>query len=89
MVAGLDSNVSRLSGTPLLLVDPAVLDANLEAMQTRCDAAGVALRPHVKGHKCAWIAARQVAAGRDRPGGRDARGGGRAARRRASAATCC
>ena len=49
--------------TPALVVDPVVLDANLSAMQARCDAAGVALRPHVKGHKCAWIAARQLRAG--------------------------
>ena len=46
--------------TPALVVDPTVLDRNLAAMQARCDAAGVALRPHVKGHKCAWIAARQL-----------------------------
>jgi D-serine deaminase-like pyridoxal phosphate-dependent protein len=32
-------------------------------MQRRCDAAGVALRPHVKGHRCAWIADRQRRAG--------------------------
>jgi D-serine deaminase-like pyridoxal phosphate-dependent protein len=32
-------------------------------MQAAADEAGVALRPHVKGHKCAWIAARQVRAG--------------------------
>ena len=49
--------------TPALVVDAAVLDANLAAMQRRCDAAGVALRPHVKGHKCAWIAARQLERG--------------------------
>lgn len=49
--------------TPALVVDPAVLDANLAVMQDRCDAAGVALRPHVKGHKCAWIAARQLERG--------------------------
>ncbi len=55
--------MARPTGTPLLLVDAAVLDANLEAMQARCAAAGAALRPHVKGHKCAWIAARQLAAG--------------------------
>jgi D-serine deaminase-like pyridoxal phosphate-dependent protein len=32
-------------------------------MQAAADEAGVALRPHVKGHKCAWIAARQLRAG--------------------------
>lgn len=32
-------------------------------MQRSCDAAGVALRPHVKGHRSAWIAGRQLEAG--------------------------
>src|SRR5690349_4032359 len=49
--------------TPALVVDRAALDANLAAMQQQCAAASVALRPHVKGHKCAWIAARQLRAG--------------------------
>ena len=47
------------AATPALVVDAHALDANLARMQARCDGAGVALRPHVKGHKCAWIAARQ------------------------------
>lgn len=49
--------------TPCLVVDPVALGANLELMQSRCSSAGVALRPHVKGHKCAWVAARQAAHG--------------------------
>jgi D-serine deaminase-like pyridoxal phosphate-dependent protein len=49
--------------TPALVVDRDLLDANLAAMQSRADAAGVALRPHVKGHKSPWIAARQLRAG--------------------------
>ncbi|HWT93262.1 MAG TPA: alanine racemase, partial [Solirubrobacteraceae bacterium] len=52
-----------LPPTPALVVDPAALDANLAAMQARADAAGLRLRPHVKGHKSAWIAGRQLAAG--------------------------
>lgn len=32
-------------------------------MQERCRAAGVALRPHVKHHRSAWLAARQLQAG--------------------------
>lgn len=52
-----------LPPTPALVVDPDVLDANLAAMQARADAAGVRLRPHVKGHKSAWIAGRQLAGG--------------------------
>ena len=46
--------------TPYLCVDREQLDRNLAAMQARCDAAGVRLRPHAKGHRSAWIAARQV-----------------------------
>jgi D-serine deaminase-like pyridoxal phosphate-dependent protein len=49
--------------TPALVVDRDLLDANLAAMQSRAGAAGVALRPHVKGHKSPWIAARQLRAG--------------------------
>lgn len=49
--------------TPALLVDLDVLDANLRAMQARCDRLGVALRPHVKTHKCVEIGRLQVEAG--------------------------
>lgn len=41
--------------TPALLVDLEVLGRNLASMQARCDALGVALRPHVKTHKCVEI----------------------------------
>jgi D-serine deaminase-like pyridoxal phosphate-dependent protein len=41
--------------TPALLVDLDVLERNLTRMQRRCDALGVALRPHVKTHKCIEI----------------------------------
>lgn len=41
--------------TPALLVDLDVLERNLSRMQTRCDELGVALRPHVKTHKCLEI----------------------------------
>ena len=49
--------------TPALLVDRARLQSNLDAMQARADAQGVALRPHVKTHKCVEIARLQVARG--------------------------
>ena len=45
--------------TPALLVDLDVLERNLAAMQARCDALGVALRPHVKTHKCIEIGSMQ------------------------------
>lgn len=41
--------------TPALLVDLEVLGRNLASMQARCDGLGVALRPHVKTHKCVEI----------------------------------
>jgi D-serine deaminase-like pyridoxal phosphate-dependent protein len=49
--------------TPALLVDRARLQSNLDAMQARADTHGVALRPHVKTHKCPEIARLQVARG--------------------------
>lgn len=49
--------------TPALVVDRAALEANLDAMQTRCAAAGVRLRPHGKMHKCSTLGRLQVARG--------------------------
>ncbi len=49
--------------TPYLCVDREQLDRNLAAMQARCDEADVRLRPHAKGHRSAWIAARQMQLG--------------------------
>ena len=49
--------------TPALLVDRARLQSNLDAMQARAEAQGVALRPHVKTHKCVEIARLQAARG--------------------------
>ena len=51
------------SSTPALVVRRAALERNLLAMQTRCDAAGVALRAHGKMHKCPALARRQVELG--------------------------
>ena len=47
--------------TPALLVDAAVLDANLRAMTEALP--GPRLRPHVKAHKCTSLAKRQAALG--------------------------
>lgn len=49
--------------TPFLMLDLAALEANIAAMAEHCARAGIALRPHVKTHKCAEIARRQMAAG--------------------------
>ncbi len=45
--------------TPYLEINTPRLLRNLEQMQHKADAAGVALRPHIKTHKSVWIAAQQ------------------------------
>ena len=49
--------------TPALLVDIEILDRNIATMRKSSKALGVAVRPHVKTHKCVEIAQRAVAAG--------------------------
>jgi len=49
--------------TPALVLDLDVLDANLTAMAAKAERLQVALRPHVKTHKCIEIAERQRALG--------------------------
>jgi D-serine deaminase-like pyridoxal phosphate-dependent protein len=49
--------------TPALIVELDALDRNIARMAERAAAAGVALRPHAKTHKCAAIARRQIEAG--------------------------
>lgn len=50
-------------GTPSLLIDLDVFDANLQAMADLVSVRGVRLRPHAKAHKTSAIARRQVALG--------------------------
>jgi D-serine deaminase-like pyridoxal phosphate-dependent protein len=49
--------------TPALLLDLDRLEANLHRMATRARRLGVALRPHIKTHKCVEVAQRQRALG--------------------------
>lgn len=49
--------------TPALLLDLDALEANLERMAAKAQELGVALRPHIKTHKCIEIAERQRALG--------------------------
>ncbi len=49
--------------TPALLLDLEALERNLARMANAARAAGVALRPHAKTHKCPEIALMQIAAG--------------------------
>jgi D-serine deaminase-like pyridoxal phosphate-dependent protein len=56
-------NAITTLATPFVAVDLRRLDRNITRMQDRANRAGVALRPHVKTHKCLEIALRQLAAG--------------------------
>ena len=49
--------------TPCLVLDLDLLDENLQKMQATVAAAGKALRPHAKTHKCSLLAKMQLAAG--------------------------
>lgn len=49
--------------TPSVLIDLDLMEANIATMQSRCDALGVAFRPHIKTHKIPDIARRQQEAG--------------------------
>ena len=49
--------------TPALLLDLDVFERNLDRLQTCVNAAGVALRPHAKAHKCPAIALAQLQRG--------------------------
>jgi D-serine deaminase-like pyridoxal phosphate-dependent protein len=49
--------------TPSLLLDLDAFESNVARMAAHAQAAGIALRPHAKTHKCVEVAKRQVAAG--------------------------
>jgi len=49
--------------TPVVVVDAAVMDRNIQRAQTVATAAGVRLRPHVKTHKSSLLAQKQLEAG--------------------------
>ena len=57
-IAGLDA-----LPTPALVLDHAAFERNLTRMASHADAAGVALRPHAKTHKCPRVAKRQLELG--------------------------
>ncbi len=58
-----EADARRRLQTPALLVELAPLTRNINAMAEIAAKAGVALRPHVKAHKCPAIAHRQISAG--------------------------
>lgn len=49
--------------TPSVLIDLSRVEANITRMQARCDALGLAFRPHIKTHKIPAIAQMQIDAG--------------------------
>jgi D-serine deaminase-like pyridoxal phosphate-dependent protein len=49
--------------TPALVIDEGIALANIARFQAHCDAAGLALRPHIKTHKLPHFARAQIAAG--------------------------
>ena len=49
--------------TPALVVDLDAVERNIDRMQARCDALGLALRPHIKTHKLPALAHLQLARG--------------------------
>lgn len=50
-------------GTPAVAIDLDRVERNIAMLQERCDAAGLANRPHIKTHKSPFLAKLQVAAG--------------------------
>lgn len=59
---GIPGGASQLT-TPALVIDLPSLRFNIAAMTERCRAAGLALRPHGKTHKCSALAREQLEAG--------------------------
>jgi D-serine deaminase-like pyridoxal phosphate-dependent protein len=55
--------IAREYGTPAVVIDMDRVERNIARIQTACDAAGVANRPHIKTHKSPLLARLQVAAG--------------------------
>lgn len=60
---GLDRPVPADKPTPYIEVDEMRLERNMRAMQSRADAAGLSLFPHIKTHKSIHLANRQLALG--------------------------
>jgi D-serine deaminase-like pyridoxal phosphate-dependent protein len=59
----IDTEIETEIDTPAAVVDADRLERNLARWQEHCDRHGLANRPHVKTHRCAEIAQRQLALG--------------------------
>jgi D-serine deaminase-like pyridoxal phosphate-dependent protein len=62
-----DNNAGAISrrppDTPAVVIDGAIMRRNVERVQARLDALGLANRPHIKTHRLARVAKAQIAAG--------------------------
>ena len=52
----LKAQIASEFGTPAAVIDLDIVDANITSLQARCDAAGIANRPHIKTHKSPVLA---------------------------------
>lgn len=59
----LKKDIIEQFGTPCAVIDLDVVDRNIARLQSLCDAAGLANRPHIKTHKSPFLAQRQLDAG--------------------------
>ena len=59
----LKQEIARRYGTPAHVIDLDIVERNIARLQSTCDAAGIANRPHIKTHKSPLLAAKQIAAG--------------------------
>ncbi len=62
-IASLKERISREFGTPAVVIDLDRVESNIGRVQSICEAAGVANRPHIKTHKSPVLAKMQIAAG--------------------------
>lgn len=59
----LKKDIIERFGTPCAVIDLDVVDKNITHLQSLCDDAGLANRPHIKTHKSPFLAKRQIEAG--------------------------
>ena len=62
-MTSLSETIAREFGTPAVVVDLDRVERNIARLQARCDAVGLANRPHIKTHKSPAIARMQREAG--------------------------
>ena len=63
MTTPLAAKIAREYGTPAIVIDMDRVERNIARIQSACDAAGVANRPHIKTHKNPTLAKLQISAG--------------------------